>query len=274
MRCGEEVVHGCVAEARRLGNCPNTRKASTKMEGVKLGDEVSETTWWNTRHRELGQRDAPPHVNGRKEASADELSQVSASVVQRGSSSFGVRPCSDASMTVHLPTATPDASRSALTTEPPDGLAGPPIETGHKMTSTTFALTLIIAGILTALAMIIRFLTHVYDCGGPKHVLDVARGLRQVYDPNWPSKLLGYLPANGDEDGGDTAPAPRRPGASRRERHGLVESRRRSTGTSPHASAAPSGDRGDEWDQTANAGAILRDRPGDVPGQAGGSGGI
>src|SRR3954453_196954 len=42
--------------------------------------------------------------------------------------------------------------------------------------------------------MIIWFLKHVYDRGGPNHVLDVARALRQVYDPNWPSKLLGYLP--------------------------------------------------------------------------------
>lgn len=62
------------------------------------------------------------------------------------------------------------------------------------MTSTTVALALIVAGILIALAMIIWFLKHVYDRGGPKHVLDVARALHQVYDPNWPSKLLGYLP--------------------------------------------------------------------------------
>ena len=41
--------------------------------------------------------------------------------------------------------------------------------------------------------MIIWFLKHEYDHGGPKHVLDVARALREVYDPNWPSKLFGYL---------------------------------------------------------------------------------
>ena len=68
------------------------------------------------------------------------------------------------------------------------------------MTSTTVALALIIVGMLTALAMIIRFLTHVYNRGGPKHVLDVARALRDVYDPSWPSKLLGYLPPRGGED--------------------------------------------------------------------------
>ena len=68
------------------------------------------------------------------------------------------------------------------------------------MTSTVVTLTLIIAGMLTALAMIIRFLTHVYDRGGPKHVLDVAQALRDVYDPSWPLKLLGYLPPRGGED--------------------------------------------------------------------------
>ena len=62
------------------------------------------------------------------------------------------------------------------------------------MTSATAALALLVAGILIALAMIIWFLKHVYDCGGPNHVVDVARALREVYDPNWPSKLLGYLP--------------------------------------------------------------------------------
>jgi hypothetical protein len=73
---------------------------------------------------------------------------------------------------------------------------------GSMMTSTTVVLALIVTGILIALAMIIWFLKHVYDRGGPKHVLDVARALRQVYDPNWPSKLLGYLPA-ADDQGGD-----------------------------------------------------------------------
>jgi hypothetical protein len=68
------------------------------------------------------------------------------------------------------------------------------------MTSTTFALALIIAGILISLAMILYFLWCVYDRGGPKHVLDAARALRQVYDPNWPSRLLGYLPNGADDD--------------------------------------------------------------------------
>ena len=53
------------------------------------------------------------------------------------------------------------------------------------MTSATAALALLVAGILIALAMIIWFLKHVYDCGGPNHVVDVARALREVYDPNW-----------------------------------------------------------------------------------------
>jgi len=75
------------------------------------------------------------------------------------------------------------------------------------MTSTIVALSVIIVGMLIALVMIIRFLTYVYDCGGPKHVLDVARALREVYDPNWPSKLLGYLPL-GEEDDGDSKQIP------------------------------------------------------------------
>ena len=71
------------------------------------------------------------------------------------------------------------------------------------MTSTTVALTLIVAGILIALAMIIWFLKHVYDRGGPTHVLDVARALRQVYDPSWSAKLLGYLPGVDTEPKGE-----------------------------------------------------------------------
>jgi hypothetical protein len=70
---------------------------------------------------------------------------------------------------------------------------------GRTMTTTTIAVGLIVAGILISLAMILYFLWSVYDRGGPKHVLDVARALRQVYDPNWPSKLLGYLPPAEDE---------------------------------------------------------------------------
>ena len=69
------------------------------------------------------------------------------------------------------------------------------------MTTTTIAVALIVAGILISLAMILCFLWCVYDRGGPKHVLDVARALREVYDPNWPSKLLGYLPTGGGGDG-------------------------------------------------------------------------
>jgi hypothetical protein len=72
------------------------------------------------------------------------------------------------------------------------------------MTPATVAVALLIAGILIALAMIIWFLKHVYACGGPKHVLDVARALPQVYDPNWPSKLLGYLPATEEDEDGDS----------------------------------------------------------------------
>jgi hypothetical protein len=77
------------------------------------------------------------------------------------------------------------------------------------MTSTTTAVGILVAGILIALAMILRFLWCVYHRGGPKHVLDVARALRQVYDPNWPAKLLGYLPAvDTEEEGRTTASGP------------------------------------------------------------------
>jgi hypothetical protein len=74
---------------------------------------------------------------------------------------------------------------------------------GRKMTTTTIAVGLIVAGILISLAMILSFLWSVYDRGGPKHVLDAAQALRQVYDPSWPSKLLGYLPTDVPEDDGD-----------------------------------------------------------------------
>jgi hypothetical protein len=69
------------------------------------------------------------------------------------------------------------------------------------MTSTTVAVALIVAGILISLAMILYFLWSVYEGGGPKHVLDVAKALREVYDPSWPTKLLRFLPtANDDQD--------------------------------------------------------------------------
>jgi hypothetical protein len=119
-----------------------------------------------------------------------------------GLRAIGVAPCGEASRTVQLLIATTEASRSVAQHEPPAGFTGSlQTHTGPKMTSTIAALTLIIAGMLIALAMIIRFLTYVYDRGGPKHVLGVARALREVYDPNWPSKLLGYLPLGGKDDG-------------------------------------------------------------------------
>jgi hypothetical protein len=45
-------------------------------------------------------------------------------------------------------------------------------------------------------------LWSVYDRGGPKHVLDVAKALREVYDPSWPSSLLRFLPTakDGEDD--------------------------------------------------------------------------
>jgi hypothetical protein len=73
------------------------------------------------------------------------------------------------------------------------------------MTTTTIAVGLIVVGILISLAMILYFLWSVYDRGGPKHVLDVARALRQVYDPSWPSSLLRFLPAIDEEDKDKTA---------------------------------------------------------------------
>lgn len=67
------------------------------------------------------------------------------------------------------------------------------------MTATTIAASLVVDGVIVSLAMILYFLWLVYERGGPKHVGDVAKALRVVYDPNWPTKLLGYLP-NVDAD--------------------------------------------------------------------------
>ena len=53
----------------------------------------------------------------------------------------------------------------------------------------------VVAGVIISLAMILVFFWLVYDRGGPKHVRDVAKALRKVYDPRWPRKLLGTLPA-------------------------------------------------------------------------------
>lgn len=65
------------------------------------------------------------------------------------------------------------------------------------MNPTTAAIALIVAGTVISMAMILFFLRYVYDRGGPKDMRDVAKALREVYDPSWPSKLLGYLPARG-----------------------------------------------------------------------------
>jgi hypothetical protein len=62
------------------------------------------------------------------------------------------------------------------------------------MNPTTAAIAFVVAGIVISLAMILYFLWSVYTRGGPKHVHAVAKALREVYDPSWPSKLLGYLP--------------------------------------------------------------------------------
>jgi hypothetical protein len=62
------------------------------------------------------------------------------------------------------------------------------------MTSTTVSLALIVAGILIALAMILLFFWKVAARFGPTHLPTAAKALREVYDPNWPSKLLGYVP--------------------------------------------------------------------------------
>ena len=78
------------------------------------------------------------------------------------------------------------------------------------MTPTTVAL--VITGILISLAVILWFFRYVYDRGGPGHVLEVANALRQVYDPNWPAKLLGYLPAPEHRAGVDaTSDEPQNP---------------------------------------------------------------
>jgi hypothetical protein len=73
-------------------------------------------------------------------------------------------------------------------------------------TVTAIVLVAVIAGVIICLAMILKFLWKVYEHGGPGDVLDTAKALREIYDPEWPSKLFGYLPladegqSEGDED--------------------------------------------------------------------------
>ena len=62
-------------------------------------------------------------------------------------------------------------------------------------------LIVIAASGLISLALILRFLWRVYDRGGPTHVRSVADALRQVYDPSWAAKLVGYLPEKGNKPG-------------------------------------------------------------------------
>jgi len=76
------------------------------------------------------------------------------------------------------------------------------------MTATTIAISIVVSGVIASLAMILYFLWLVYERGGPKHVRDVAKALRLVYNPNWPTKLLGYLPdvdADDEQDEGKSA---------------------------------------------------------------------
>jgi hypothetical protein len=61
------------------------------------------------------------------------------------------------------------------------------------MSPTTVALGVLVVGVVTSLAMILWFFWCVYDRGGPKHVQDVAKALREVYDPTWPSRLLDFV---------------------------------------------------------------------------------
>jgi hypothetical protein len=62
------------------------------------------------------------------------------------------------------------------------------------------AVVAVVAGVLLLLGLILRFLWNVYDHGRPNHVLDVARALRQVYDPSWPRWLRNLLQHSHDDD--------------------------------------------------------------------------
>ena len=65
------------------------------------------------------------------------------------------------------------------------------------MTTTTvvvIGVTAVIVGVIVCLRMILKFFWKVYDRGGPTHVGTVATALREVYDPEWPTQALRYLP--------------------------------------------------------------------------------
>ncbi len=67
-------------------------------------------------------------------------------------------------------------------------------------TVTAIVVIAVVAGVIITLAMILKFLWRIYERGGPSHVSSVAKALHEVYDPQWPSKVLGYLPSDIDKE--------------------------------------------------------------------------
>ena len=75
------------------------------------------------------------------------------------------------------------------------------------MNATPWIAGLIVAGVVLSLAMILIFFWKVYERGGPTHLEQAARALREVYDPEWASKVMKHVRASGRTQTGTTSPA-------------------------------------------------------------------
>jgi hypothetical protein len=63
------------------------------------------------------------------------------------------------------------------------------------MDATAWIACFFVAGVVVCLAMLLVFLWKVYVRGGLIDLERAAKALNEVYDPEWPSKLMKYLPA-------------------------------------------------------------------------------
>jgi hypothetical protein len=75
------------------------------------------------------------------------------------------------------------------------------------MNATPWIAGLIVAGVVLSLAMILIFFWKVYERGGPTHLEQAARALREVYDPEWASKVMKYIPGVRKDADGDDEPS-------------------------------------------------------------------
>ncbi len=67
-------------------------------------------------------------------------------------------------------------------------------------TSTVLGVIAIISGVIVCLAMILWFLWMVYNRGGADDVGSVAKALREVYDPEWPTQAFRFLGSTAQDD--------------------------------------------------------------------------